>query len=86
MTTAIDAINKGGAWRYITKPWDDNELLMAVKNAIETYRITRENIYLTQLTIKQNQELQKWSTELVDVCPAADNGSDKTEPGTHSAQ
>ena len=86
MDTAIDAINKGGAWRYITKPWDDNELLMAVRNAIETYRITRENIYLTQLTIKQNEELRKWSTELVMHCPAADNRIDKTEPGTHSAQ
>lgn len=64
MTTAVDAINKGGAWRYITKPWDDNELVIAVKKAIETYRITRENIYLTQLTIKQNQELEKWNTEL----------------------
>ena len=65
VNAAMDAINKGGAWQYITKPWDDNELLIAVKNAIETYKITRENIYLTQLTIKQNQELQRWSTELV---------------------
>lgn len=65
VTAAMDAINKGGAWQYITKPWDDNELRIAVKNAIETYKITRENIYLTQLNIKQNQELQSWSTELV---------------------
>jgi len=64
VNTAMDAINKGGAWRYITKPWDDNELLMTVKNAIETYGITKENVYLTELTKKQNEELQKWSTEL----------------------
>lgn len=61
---AMEAINRGGAWRYITKPWNDQELLVAVKNAAELYRITKENIYLTELTKKQNEELQKWSSEL----------------------
>jgi response regulator RpfG family c-di-GMP phosphodiesterase len=64
MNAAMDAINRGGASRYITKPWRDDELAVTVKDAVEMYRLTKENIYLTELTKKQNEELQKWSSEL----------------------
>ena len=61
---AIDAINKGGAYRYVSKPWNDSNLLLVVKDAFEKYRLVRENQYLTKITIRQNEELKKWSTEL----------------------
>ena len=31
----IDAINSGRVFRYITKPWDENELRMTIENAIQ---------------------------------------------------
>ena len=61
---AIGAINRGGAYRYVSKPWNDGDLLMVVKDAFEKYRLVKENKYLTELTIQQNEELKKWSTEL----------------------
>ena len=61
---AIGAINKGGAYRYVSKPWNDSNLLLVVKDAFEKYRLVRENQYLTKRTIQQNEELKKWSTEL----------------------
>ena len=61
---AIGAINRGGAYRYVSKPWNDNELLMVIKDAFDKYRLVKENKYLTELTIQQNEELKKWSTEL----------------------
>ncbi|MFZ5996044.1 MAG: HD domain-containing phosphohydrolase [Nitrospirota bacterium] len=64
VTAAMDAINKGGAYRYATKPWDDNEFTITVLNAIERYRLVRENRRLTELTRKQNEELKKWGSEL----------------------
>ncbi len=64
VNAAIDAINKGGAFRYVTKPWNDDELRTIVNQAIDTYRLIKENRYLTELTKKQNEELQKWNTEL----------------------
>ena len=64
ISAAIDAINKGGAYRYIAKPWNNDDLLLTVRGAIQRYRLVKENKYLTELTIKQNEELQKWSTEL----------------------
>ena len=39
----IGAINAGGVYRYITKPWDPEELKITVKRAIELYDLTMEN-------------------------------------------
>ena len=61
---AIGAINRGGAYRYVSKPWNDSDLLLVIKDAFEKYRLVKENQYLTELTIKQNEELKKWSVEL----------------------
>ncbi len=31
----IDAINKGEIYRYISKPWEDNDILLVIKHALE---------------------------------------------------
>lgn len=64
VNAAIAAINKGGASRYLSKPWDDNNLLATVREAVERYRLVKENAYLTELTRKQNEELKVWNTQL----------------------
>jgi putative nucleotidyltransferase with HDIG domain len=61
---AINAINLGGAYRYVSKPWNDSELLLVVKEALEKFTLIKENRYLTELTLRQNEELRKWSSEL----------------------
>ncbi|MHB8874440.1 MAG: response regulator [Myxococcaceae bacterium] len=38
----IAAINKGQVYRYITKPWDVNDLLITVKNALEYTQLRRD--------------------------------------------
>jgi DNA-binding NtrC family response regulator len=40
------AINQGGAYRYISKPWNDDELLLTIREAFEKYRQVKENIFL----------------------------------------
>lgn len=64
VSAAMDAINKGGAFRYITKPWNDDDLVHAVHDALDRYHLAAENRRLTALTIQQNEELKKWSSEL----------------------
>jgi response regulator RpfG family c-di-GMP phosphodiesterase len=64
INAAIDAINKGGAYRYIAKPWNDGDLLLTIRQAVDTFRLVRENRFLTDLTKKQNEELKRWSSEL----------------------
>ena len=61
---AIEAINKGKAYAFITKPWDDHALILTIKNAVERYGLVRENTHLTEFTKKQNEELKKWNEKL----------------------
>lgn len=63
---AVDAINQGGISRYLSKPWDDTELLQAVRGAVETYSLTQENKRLQELVRQQNEELQDWNRNLKD--------------------
>ncbi|MCP5536062.1 MAG: response regulator [Akkermansiaceae bacterium] len=39
---AIDAVNKGGMYQYITKPWEVNDLEVVLMRAIELYSVQRE--------------------------------------------
>jgi two-component system, NtrC family, response regulator HupR/HoxA len=39
----INAINKGGIYQYITKPWHPDELITKLNNAVELFRLQREN-------------------------------------------
>ena len=59
MEAIVDAVNKGEIHRYLTKPWNDNDLLIHVKQAIEQYELVLENRRLNQLTKKQNNELKE---------------------------
>lgn len=64
MEATIAAINQGGAYRYITKPWDDQSLLMTLREAAEQYRLKRENERLNQIVSRQNEELRQWNARL----------------------
>lgn len=49
----IDAINKGGIYQFISKPWHPEELTIQVRNAVELFRLQRQNEQLSvELRIK----------------------------------
>ncbi|MBN2480412.1 MAG: response regulator [Bacteroidales bacterium] len=52
----IDAINTGGVFRYITKPWDENELRMTIENARQVYELNRSN---RDLMFKLQQKIEE---------------------------
>lgn len=64
ISATIDAINKGGAHRYISKPWNDQEMTLTLREAVRSYRLTRENRELSALVGKQNEELREWNAGL----------------------
>lgn len=53
----IDAITRGEIYRYITKPWDDNDIVLIVRQALERQALEMEKKRLEALTARQNQEL-----------------------------
>ncbi len=55
----IDAINQGNVYRYITKPWDPDDLQIVIRQAAEQYDLLVERKrLLAELQVK-NQELFK---------------------------
>jgi len=57
--STIAAINKGEIHRYISKPWDDEEMLLMVRQALERRRLEQENRRLEALARRQNEELRQ---------------------------
>ena len=55
----IDAINKGSVYRYISKPWDPDELQAIIRQAAGQYELLVERKRLLHELQMKNEELQK---------------------------
>ena len=66
VNSTIEAINRGEIFRYIAKPWDDNDLMLVVRDALERRRLQNENARLLVLTQAQNDELKDLNANLED--------------------
>ncbi len=56
--STVDAINQGQIYRYIAKPWEDQDMLMAVRQALDYRNLVRERGELLVLTRQQNEQLK----------------------------
>jgi len=64
MESTVGAINNGHIYRYIAKPWDDTDLLMCVKGALENKQLKDERDRLNRLTTAQNAQLSELNGSL----------------------
>lgn len=64
ISSTIDAINKGQIYRYIAKPWDDNDIALIIKHALQQKLLEREKLRLEALTSRQNEELKELNANL----------------------
>lgn len=64
MEAAIEAINKGRIYCYLTKPWNDEDLRLHIRSALFQLELAKENQRLTELTAKQNVELRELNETL----------------------
>jgi two-component system, probable response regulator PhcQ len=63
MQTAIDAINQGNIYRFLTKPWDDTELKVTLFLAFEQLDLERENRRLLAMVRRQYDLLKSLEKE-----------------------
>lgn len=42
LEAAVDSVNRGGIYRYVSKPWDIPDMELTLKRALELYEIKRE--------------------------------------------
>jgi len=62
----IDSINKGAVYKYISKPWDQDELIITVKEAFEFYHLRMANEQLTTQLKYANKKLNEANKKLED--------------------
>jgi signal transduction histidine kinase len=55
----IDAINQGNVYRYITKPWDPDELQVVIRQAAQQYDLLAERERLLDELQRKNAALQQ---------------------------
>lgn len=58
------AVNAGEVYRFIAKPWNDDELVMAVRHGVERWQLFRRNRELHRETQEQNRRLSRFADEL----------------------
>jgi len=82
LEVAIAAINEGGVHRFITKPWNNEELKLVIRDAFAQYWLRMENRLLTDKIashyrelLKRNQQLQEQN----DVITALNQGLQKAK-------
>lgn len=64
VASTIAAINRGEIYRYVSKPWDDDDLKLVVRDALEGARLRNENVRLLALTQAQNEALKDLNLNL----------------------
>lgn len=61
----IKAINQAEVYRYLSKPWDDYEVVAAIKSAIDIYELKSENQRLLDEVNAQRRMIKAREQELL---------------------
>jgi len=64
ISSTVEAINAGEIFKYVSKPWNDNDLLLSVKLGLEKKYLTEERDKLLKITSKQNEKLRQFNHDL----------------------
>ena len=58
VNAVIDAINRGQVYKYLSKPWNENDIRIFINTAFEVYNLRRENAILTNKLLDANKKLE----------------------------
>lgn len=64
LSSTIKAINEGKIYKYLSKPWEDNDLKITVRHALEGKYLEAERNRLLELTRRQNEQLKELNGSL----------------------
>ncbi len=59
IATILESINKGEVFRYLGKPWNDEELKTMLRQCFDQYNLEQENKELLAIVNRQNEQLAK---------------------------
>lgn len=58
INAVIDAINRGQVYKYLTKPWHEEDIRIYIEKAYEVFRLRKENVELTVQLLDANKKLE----------------------------
>ncbi len=61
--SVLDAIDKGEVYRFLLKPWNNDELRMSIKQALEFHQVQKENQVLVKTVKKQSRLIKDLEAE-----------------------
>jgi len=64
ITSTVSAINDGGIYHYLQKPWDEQDLILTIQRALEQQHLKKEAARLNEVVRKQNEELLTFNARL----------------------
>ncbi|GAB2978302.1 hypothetical protein GCM10027049_12170 [Mucilaginibacter puniceus] len=59
INAVMDAINRGQVYKYLVKPWQNDELKIYIENALEIYNLRKENKELSRKLELANMEIDR---------------------------
>jgi diguanylate cyclase (GGDEF)-like protein len=68
----LSSINEGNVYKFVLKPWDDDELKITIANAIERYELRLQNKQLYESLMASNEELRRLNAYLSYYDPVTD--------------
>jgi len=60
----VEAINEGQIYKFIPKPWNDDELRVTIANALDRYYLYRKNVQLTEELKRTNEQISALNESL----------------------
>jgi len=64
LKTAEDAINRVEIYRFLIKPWNDEDLKSTIRQGLAKHELERENSRLLRELAEKNRELSDWNRTL----------------------
>jgi len=58
INAVIDSINRGQVYKYLSKPWNDNDIKNFIEKAYEVYKLRKDNKELTEKLLYLNEKLE----------------------------
>ncbi len=72
VSAIIAAINDGAIYKFISKPWNDEEIKLHIRRALEQHQLSAENRHMAEEILEQNKKLRDLNQLLeqraVDAC------------------
>jgi two-component system cell cycle sensor histidine kinase/response regulator CckA len=64
LDAVLSAINRGHIYKFISKPWNNDDLKITVANALERYDLYKQNRELAESLTQKNEELNRFNEHL----------------------